>query len=183
MIATVGERNPAPRINDAMLAYRVVDGQAVIVDLSNRTLNVMNSTATEIWRLLQEGAPIRSIVSCISHEFDVSLKEAAQDTDDFLRQVSSAGWVLDHPAEITKSPTPPQSDGSVFEKLRELTTVKMIPLVAHIDLTYRCPLKCAHCYLRSTDSRSECSTEEVEAILDQLSIAGCLESVPSLVEN
>jgi len=53
---------------------------------------------------------------------------------------------------------------------------KHIPLYAHIELTYRCNLRCVHCFipegLRNSDE--ELSTEQVFDIIDQLADAGTL---------
>jgi MoaA/NifB/PqqE/SkfB family radical SAM enzyme len=58
--------------------------------------------------------------------------------------------------------------------LREQATEKRILLVVHFDLTYRCPLRCVHCYLSDGKKRFECNLEEIKNILDQLADAGSL---------
>jgi len=61
-----------------------------------------------------------------------------------------------------------------YGDLERRTAAKNIPLYAHIDLTYRCNLKCVHCYAVNENSRKELSTDEVKTILDQLAEAGSL---------
>lgn len=46
-----------------------------------------------------------------------------------------------------------------------------VPWSAHIDVTYRCNERCAHCYLNH-DNRGEMSTAEIGSLLDQLAEAG-----------
>jgi len=61
----------------------------------------------------------------------------------------------------------------LFEILREKTARKKIPIVSHFDLTYRCNLRCVHCYVIPED-RSELTNFEIKGILDQLVGAGTL---------
>ena len=48
-----------------------------------------------------------------------------------------------------------------------------IPLSAHVDLTMRCNERCIHCY-RVIERRPELTTEELKALLDDLTRAGTL---------
>lgn len=58
---------------------------------------------------------------------------------------------------------------SVVRRAAELD----VPIVAHLDLTYRCNERCIHCYLPH-DSRVEMATDEVARVLQQLAQAGTL---------
>ena len=44
----------APSRNDAIVAYRVFDGQTALVDLAQGTLNMLNTTATRVWQLINK---------------------------------------------------------------------------------------------------------------------------------
>lgn len=61
-------------------------------------------------------------------------------------------------------------------RLNEISILKKIPLTATFELTYRCPLSCAHCYLPETSSRrpikKELATGQIKRILSQLSKIG-----------
>jgi MoaA/NifB/PqqE/SkfB family radical SAM enzyme len=46
-----------------------------------------------------------------------------------------------------------------------------VPLSVHMDLTYRCNERCAHCYL-DHGNRGELNTAEIKDVLDQLAAAG-----------
>ncbi len=63
--------------------------------------------------------------------------------------------------------------GSEEELLGRLRN-RHIPKEAILELTYRCNLKCVHCYLEEELS-GELSTDEVFSIIDQLADAGTLE--------
>lgn len=68
----------------------------------------------------------------------------------------------------------------ITDRLTGLTLKKNIPLIATVELTRRCPCRCAHCYLPETQGRKkaarekELRTEEWRAVLRQLADSGCL---------
>lgn len=51
---------------------------------------------------------------------------------------------------------------------------RRIPINIHLELTYRCNLKCVHCYCVEDKKREELSYAEIVNLLDQLSEAGGL---------
>lgn len=78
------------------------------------------------------------------------------------------------------TPIPPPCGAGVAARLNDLTLRRNIPAAVTIELTRRCPLACAHCYLPETRGRSrvragrELSTLQWKKILDQLAEAGSL---------
>lgn len=59
------------------------------------------------------------------------------------------------------------------DNLAKKAAQKNIPVSASIELTWRCNLRCVHCY-QYPACDGELSTAEVKAVLDQLRNAGCL---------
>ena len=163
-----------PQKNDAILAYRIFEGQAVVVDLKQGTLNTLNTTATRIWQLIEGDMPARKIAEKIAQEFEVSFREVMDDVVEILRNMASMRWIANFSHENVRADTVSSDSTEIFEALREQATQKQIPLVVHFDLTYRCPLRCIHCYLTGGKKRLECSLDEVKNILDQLADAGSL---------
>lgn len=51
---------------------------------------------------------------------------------------------------------------------------KNIPVFVMLEITYRCNLKCCHCYLPINQEQKEMSTDQIKDVLDQLAAAGCL---------
>lgn len=49
---------------------------------------------------------------------------------------------------------------------------RCIPINIHLELTYRCNLKCVHCYCVEDKQKQELSYEEVVSLLDQLAEGG-----------
>ncbi len=61
-----------------------------------------------------------------------------------------------------------------YDDLEGRACAKNIPVYAQFELTYRCNLKCLHCYTDQGLQRKELSTQEVEHIIDQLAELGAL---------
>ena len=62
---------------------------------------------------------------------------------------------------------------SAFELLHEAQRRARFPLSAMIELTRRCNLRCAHCYL-DLDGNPGLSADELHRVLDELAAAGTL---------
>jgi pyrroloquinoline quinone biosynthesis protein E len=71
---------------------------------------------------------------------------------------------------------PPAAVSQVMLDLKEMAKRDTIPLQLQAELTYRCPLACAHCYLQgeSDRTRDEMSTNQWQRILDDWSGLGGL---------
>lgn len=64
--------------------------------------------------------------------------------------------------------------GDFSQRLHNKGAEKGIPLNGEMDLTYRCNLKCGHCYGVCEPNKKELTTQEVFRILDEMKQAGCL---------
>jgi hypothetical protein len=71
---------------DRRLAWQVVDGQAVIVDLVEGRMLGLNATGSLIWSLLAEQRDA-DLAQAVAQRFDVDLQSAARDVADFI------GWL------------------------------------------------------------------------------------------
>lgn len=69
------------------LAFRIIDGEAFIVDAEKQMLHNLNETGTRIWQLLEKGKTFDEIAEIICNEFEVSKKESEQDVKDFLKEL------------------------------------------------------------------------------------------------
>ena len=63
---------------------------------------------------------------------------------------------------------------SVAAALNRLTLERCVPLSAQLELTWRCPLRCRHCYLGPAPKWRELSAAEWRSALRQLKGLGCL---------
>lgn len=80
---------------DARLAWQVIDGEAVVIDLAEgRTLG-LNPAGSLIWCLLprhDEG----TIAQLLTERFDVDLETARADVREFVRSLRERGLVTEN---------------------------------------------------------------------------------------
>lgn len=163
------------RRNEAETAYRIIDGQLLIIHLKSNTFNVLNDVATRIWELIDGKTELYKIMEILYQEFDIDWPSLSRDCLGFIKKMLENKLLKsDYLAE--ESPSRGRSngaDGELFNTVREKAVANKIPLIVHIDLTYQCNLNCVHCYIVSED-RPILNTNEVAHILEQLAEAGAL---------
>lgn len=160
--------------NDDAIAYRIFEDQMIIIDLQRESLNILNETATVVWDLIGRNQTINEIVQEIVKRFEVSIIEATTDVLETIENMSSAGWIKGYSINNSTVSAEPEENKGLYHSIREIATLKKIPLVIHFDLTYRCSLDCIHCYLDVEKRHLECSLGKIKDILDQLADAGSL---------
>jgi radical SAM protein with 4Fe4S-binding SPASM domain len=161
--------------NEKGLAHRIIDGQAVVINLKRNTFNILNTVATRIWELVDGWTTLGQIMEKIYQEFNVDWSTLNRDCLVFLRELLEKDLLIaSFPAEgISNHARLIETEEGLFDSLREKAIVKQIPLIVHFDLTYRCNLDCVHCYIVS-ENRSVLTVDEIKNILEQLAEAGTL---------
>ncbi len=81
-------------IQDRKTAYRVIDGEAVIVDPGTSMLYSLNSVATLIWEMSSERTAVEEIVDRIAEEFEVEKSTAEKDCLEFVRDFMDKGILM-----------------------------------------------------------------------------------------
>lgn len=84
----MGDRYPA---QSPRAAWRVYDGEAVIVSPDDSTLHTLNAVGTLIWEAADGGTPVSVIVARIAREFDVSPESAERDARAFIELLCQRG--------------------------------------------------------------------------------------------
>jgi hypothetical protein len=72
-------------------AWRVYDGEAVILWPDDSTLNTLNSVGTLIWESADGKSPLSAIVARICEEFDVDPEQAERDAMAFIAKLRARG--------------------------------------------------------------------------------------------
>ena len=85
--------NSKVRVNSEILS-REVDGEMVILDLSENAYFGLNEVGTLIWQSLQSGMALQEIASKITEEYEVESDEASRDLLNVLGELQSKGMVL-----------------------------------------------------------------------------------------
>ena len=80
-------------IQNRDIAYRVVDGEAVLVDPDNAYVRVLNETGSFIWKLCRRKRGIDDLAREISGKFDVKRTDAKTDVSKFLSDMKKRGMI------------------------------------------------------------------------------------------
>lgn len=75
------------------IPYRIIEGEAVLVDVGEGEVIHLNELGAKIWETLDGKNKVNDIINCICHEFEVSEKEARQDVIDFLKGMLEKGII------------------------------------------------------------------------------------------
>ncbi len=76
-------------------AYRVIDGEAVIITIADSRQHTLNATGTFIWSLLEEGVlTVGQIAVMVHMEFCVDERDALEDVIQFTDDLVEKGMVV-----------------------------------------------------------------------------------------
>jgi pyrroloquinoline quinone biosynthesis protein E len=149
----------------ALIALRVYDDRAVAVDHATGEILELNAAAGRLLERLGHGQ-----------------QTADPDDLEFLAEAAHRGLVRRAPtaasrAEAAATTSPPDDAGvDLLEEINRWAVAAVVPLHCQLELTYRCPLACRHCYLEGTPTAAarELDTDEIRDFLAQLAELGGL---------
>jgi hypothetical protein len=75
-------------------AWRVYDGEAVVLCPDDSTLNTLNAVGTLVWEAADGKTPVSAIVARISEEFDVEQERAERDVGAFIEKLCQRGLLV-----------------------------------------------------------------------------------------
>lgn len=81
-------RNPAT-------AWRVIQGEAVVLALDSKVLRGLNSVGSRVWELIDGRRSTEEIAARLAEEFDVDLGRAREEIDAFVRDLLSKGLLTE----------------------------------------------------------------------------------------
>jgi len=68
-------------------AWRVIEGEAVILSLDTKVFRGLNAVGSRVWELIDGRNGMDEIVEVITREFDVTRERAAADVGAFVQQL------------------------------------------------------------------------------------------------
>ena len=80
--------------NNEKTAYRVIDGETVVVNLKDSTFHTLNPVATFIWEQADGRSKVEQIIEKIGQEFEVDWDTAEKDCLEFLGELIRKGLVV-----------------------------------------------------------------------------------------
>ncbi len=81
-------------VQNPQTAWRVYDGEAVIICPDDSTLNTLNAVGTLIWQAADGKTPVSVIIARISEEFDVEPEQAERDLAAFIEKLCQRGLLM-----------------------------------------------------------------------------------------
>lgn len=77
------------KINSEDITYRIIDNEAVILNLKTGNYYSLNETGAFIWRLLEDGIGRDSLIDRVTEEFGIDKKSAIRDIKLLLKDLIS----------------------------------------------------------------------------------------------
>jgi len=75
---------------------RIIDDEAVIVRLTDKTVFVLNETGTKIWKLVCEGCSAREIAETVSEAYGRPVEETRREVTEFFQTMRARKLLTDH---------------------------------------------------------------------------------------
>lgn len=154
-------RRPPP-----YLSFRAFDDRAVLVDHATGDLHLLNAEGGELLERLDRGE-----------------EALTEEEEEFVAELEGLGILAGQAGEGTEGAEETEGqegegegEGDLLDELNRWAAGRLIPLHCQLELTYRCALRCRHCYLGGVggDAGAELTTAEVVRLLDDLRRLGCL---------
>jgi len=82
------------RPNEAEVAAKVLDGEAIIINLSNGMYYSMDKIGGLIWAMIEGGHSLRDIVEAIVSRYEVSFGQAQADVERLARELIQENLVI-----------------------------------------------------------------------------------------
>ncbi len=76
----------------ARVAWQLLDGQAVLIDLERAQAMGLNDSASFLWQRL-DGRPPEALAAELCEAFDVTPQQARRDVDDFVDLLRARGLI------------------------------------------------------------------------------------------
>ncbi len=89
-------------VKDPKTAFRIIDGEAVVVTPQDSLFHTLNEVATKIWEWIDGKSKVREIIEKVYQEFEVDRDTAEKDCLEFINEAVNKGMLilLDEPAEV-----------------------------------------------------------------------------------
>ncbi len=75
------------------IAWRVIEGEAIVVNPLAGLAYPFNPVATRCWELADGRSTVSEIASVIAEEFDVPFEQAAQDVEGFISELHQKNMI------------------------------------------------------------------------------------------
>ena len=95
------------RPNRKDVASKILDGEAIMIDLTKGTYYSLDGAGTLTWELVESECTLGQIADAIARGFEVSPETARADAEGLVEQMLSEGLVERVREEVTRETAPP----------------------------------------------------------------------------
>ena len=71
------------------IAWRIVDGQAVLVQPVESEVTILNEVGSSVWALIDGRRDVNRIVNGICRDYEISEEEAKRDIEELIRNLTA----------------------------------------------------------------------------------------------
>ena len=82
------------RPRDEEVASKVIDGEAIIINLANGVYYSMDKVGALIWVLLQAGCTLEEMILAVTDQYDVSREEAESNVRELVQELIQENLVV-----------------------------------------------------------------------------------------
>lgn len=75
------------RAREEEVAAKVIDGEAIIINLANGVYYSMDKVGAQVWDLLQAGHTVGGIIAAVTASYDVSREQAESDVGELIQEL------------------------------------------------------------------------------------------------
>lgn len=80
------------------IAWRAIEGEAVVFDTARGMMRQLNPLATELWQQLESDCSVEELVAFVTTRYDVDADRARADVERFLASLTERSLVQALPA-------------------------------------------------------------------------------------
>lgn len=103
------------RPNQAAVAAKVIDGEAIIMNLTNGAYYSMLGTGAAIWAMIDQGVAVGRMPELLTRSFEVTAEQAREDLARLIRQLLDEGLVLPGEAVPASGIAPPPAERLAYQ--------------------------------------------------------------------
>ena len=90
---SAGSEAAARPAREAAVAWRVIDGEAVMVVPATGKVHTLNRVGTRFWELVDGSRSVEAIAEAVAAEFDAPAEQIARDCRGFAEELRARGLI------------------------------------------------------------------------------------------
>lgn len=79
---------------DPEQVYSKVDSEVIMLSLNEGKYHALNEVGTRIWELLDQSIEVKSLVSILTKEYDISITVCEEETLELLNELYEKGLII-----------------------------------------------------------------------------------------